>query len=451
MKNIITWFSTYQEKMKKRTLRIHRNIEAARLRRARRKRGLAYTYCKNCGTKLKGMYCHRCGQYALDIYQPFWKYIQQYFENVYQFDTKVWQTLWLMFTRPGFLTREFNAGKINSYVHPFRLYMFVSVLFFTFFFMVAEEETDKALTTFRSSKITSGLVEKLNEGSFSQDTAVYVYNGRGLIAALENRGVEHADSLISVTRLFTSLELDWVAMPRILLDTCCTKQYPTDSELDEIRQIQDLLAADSLQAGEEYGVDLIPGMTIYNENQLTAEKIEACMKFQADSLKGELTPVYRWSQRAEESDALRENSLAAYMIGQLSKWTPLYMMFLLPLFAWLLKKAYRKKHMPYMWHFAHTVHLNTLFLILLPLPLAYALTAFDWQTLSLAPGVDIAFGLFAIAVFAYMLWSLHTVYRDGWIRTFLKTLLVIVIFTVLSFLFAGIAIVSLLMEVSKQV
>ena len=64
MKNIITWFSTYQEKMKKRTLRIHRNIEAARLRRARRKRGLAYTYCKNCGTKLKGMYCHRCGQYA---------------------------------------------------------------------------------------------------------------------------------------------------------------------------------------------------------------------------------------------------------------------------------------------------------------------------------------------------------------------------------------------------
>ena len=100
MKNIITWFSTYQEKMKKRTLRIHRNIEAARLRRARRKRGLAYTYCKNCGTKLKGMYCHRCGQYALDIYQPFWKYIQQYFENVYQFDTKVWQTLWLMFTVP---------------------------------------------------------------------------------------------------------------------------------------------------------------------------------------------------------------------------------------------------------------------------------------------------------------------------------------------------------------
>lgn len=63
------------------------------------------------------MYCHCCGQYALDIYQPFWKYLRQYIENVYQFDSKIWQTLWLMFTRPGFLTNEFNAGKsIPTYI-----------------------------------------------------------------------------------------------------------------------------------------------------------------------------------------------------------------------------------------------------------------------------------------------------------------------------------------------
>lgn len=73
--------------------RMLRQIELMRLRRIRQQNVPQYTYCKNCGTKLKGMYCHRCGQYALDIYQPFWKYIQQYFENVYQFDTKVWQTL----------------------------------------------------------------------------------------------------------------------------------------------------------------------------------------------------------------------------------------------------------------------------------------------------------------------------------------------------------------------
>ena len=55
-------------------------------------------------------------------------------------------TLRLMFTRPGFLTNEFNAGKINSYVHPFRLYMCVFVVFFAIFFMVAGDRTGMALS-----------------------------------------------------------------------------------------------------------------------------------------------------------------------------------------------------------------------------------------------------------------------------------------------------------------
>ena len=91
-----------------------RQMEYRRLKRIRRKQTPPYSYCKNCGTKLNGMYCYQCGQYALDIEQPFWKYIRQYFENVYQFDGKVWTTLYLLIRRPGFLTNEFNAGKISS-------------------------------------------------------------------------------------------------------------------------------------------------------------------------------------------------------------------------------------------------------------------------------------------------------------------------------------------------
>ena len=129
-------------KLQKHKERIIRQIEYRRLKRVRRKKIPQYTYCKNCGTKLDGMYCYQCGQYALDIEQPFWKYILQYFENVYQFDSKVWLTLYYLFTRPGFLTREFNAGKINSYVHPLRLFMFLSCLFFLFFFALIPSSLD---------------------------------------------------------------------------------------------------------------------------------------------------------------------------------------------------------------------------------------------------------------------------------------------------------------------
>ena len=129
--------NNWKEILQKRREKLSRQIEYRRLKRIRRKQTPAYTYCKNCGRKLKGMYCSQCGQYALDIEQPFWKYMLQYIENVYQFDTKVWNTLYLLFRKPGFLTREFNAGKINSYVHPMRLFMFISCLFFLFTFSLA--------------------------------------------------------------------------------------------------------------------------------------------------------------------------------------------------------------------------------------------------------------------------------------------------------------------------
>ena len=102
--------SPRRQRLEKLRRTILRQIENNRLRRIRHKSVPGYTHCKNCGERLYGMYCHRCGQYALDPEQSFWKYFKQYFENVYQFDSKVWQTLWLLFRRPGLLTLEFNAG-----------------------------------------------------------------------------------------------------------------------------------------------------------------------------------------------------------------------------------------------------------------------------------------------------------------------------------------------------
>ena len=130
-------------RVQERKEKLRRELELRRLKRIRRKNNIPpYRYCKNCGTELKGMYCHECGQYAMDSRQPFWKYFLQYFENVYQFDTKIGSTLWLLFRRPGFLTTEFNAGKIASYVHPMRLFMCITLVFFIFFFMVLGKKAD---------------------------------------------------------------------------------------------------------------------------------------------------------------------------------------------------------------------------------------------------------------------------------------------------------------------
>jgi hypothetical protein len=50
--------------------------------------------------------------------------------SVFHLDSRVWQTLRLLVTRPGQLTREFIAGRHQQYLPPFRLYLVVSLFFF---------------------------------------------------------------------------------------------------------------------------------------------------------------------------------------------------------------------------------------------------------------------------------------------------------------------------------
>ncbi len=107
---------------------IERRIEYKRIRNQRRNSRVPYTHCKNCGTELKGVYCHQCGQYALDLRQSFGSHILEYIANTYQFDQKIIPTVKQLFRRPGFLTNEFMAGKINSYVHPLKLNMFLLLI-----------------------------------------------------------------------------------------------------------------------------------------------------------------------------------------------------------------------------------------------------------------------------------------------------------------------------------
>jgi hypothetical protein len=86
--------------------------------------------CQNCGTPLSGPYCHRCGQHDLDFHRAFGHVFLELLENFFHFDGKFFRNLHTLLFRPGVLSAEFNAGKRAAQVPPFRLYIFVSVLFF---------------------------------------------------------------------------------------------------------------------------------------------------------------------------------------------------------------------------------------------------------------------------------------------------------------------------------
>lgn len=421
------WTMRITEILNQRRRRIRRNIEAMRLRRIRRNTRPSYTYCMNCGTKLKGMYCHQCGQYALDIHQPMWKYIRQYFENMYQFDGKIWMTLRLMFTRPGFLTNEFNEGKINSYVHPFRLYMFISVVFFTFFFMATERITGRALLTMAGEQIPDTVMNTLRQADATTlpDTTIYAYNMETLRKVLDARGATQADSLVRLHYEDRGDELNLVTIPRLLFDSCLTR-----TALHEENQTEANILRKTAKLGE------------MDEEELFYHNMPS------DSVTGRITAdTYDWMTRIDQKDQLHHQATASFVLGQLSKWTPMFLMFLLPLQALLFKAFYPRRR--YMEHFAHATHLSSFLLVLMAVPASILLWEFNLgrdNDINTGTVQDAIIFLSPVVLLFYQLVSMHTVYRDGWGKTTVKCLLTSGLFNLLAFSLAAMLILFLVLK-----
>jgi hypothetical protein len=86
--------------------------------------------CANCHTPLTGEYCTACGQRHEPHVHTLSHFAGEAFESISHADSRLWRTLGYLLTRPGFLTREFFAGRRVSYLPPFRLYLVISVVFF---------------------------------------------------------------------------------------------------------------------------------------------------------------------------------------------------------------------------------------------------------------------------------------------------------------------------------
>jgi hypothetical protein len=97
--------------------------------------------CPNCGVDRPGSYCARCGQSAADLNVSFGTLVREFVEVAFSVDSLFARTIAPLLTRPGHLTREFNAGRRVRYANPLRLYLVTSV---AFFFVLALSSRDSS-------------------------------------------------------------------------------------------------------------------------------------------------------------------------------------------------------------------------------------------------------------------------------------------------------------------
>lgn len=120
--------------------------------------------CLNCGIHVEGRFCQQCGQENVEVKESFFQLLRHFVEDLTHFDGKLWKTVKLLLFKPGSLTKLYIEGKRASYIHPIRMYIFVSAVFFLFMFtgedpVKPERGASKANT---SKDFASGFQEGLD-------------------------------------------------------------------------------------------------------------------------------------------------------------------------------------------------------------------------------------------------------------------------------------------------
>ncbi len=175
--------------------------------------------CLNCHAEIIGRYCHVCGQENIEPKETFWALATHFIHDITHFDGKFFGTLKYLLFKPAFLSKEYLKGRRTSYLHPIRMYVFTSAIFFLIFFnfyqseesLKENEERKPVAEVIKQLKGEKEIFEKTISSLDTADldmslahTKLKVKKLNNEIAALQKDSTKR-DSVLSVNNNFTIL------------------------------------------------------------------------------------------------------------------------------------------------------------------------------------------------------------------------------------------------------
>ena len=381
--------------------------------------------CANCGESLTGTYCAACGQRDQPLRVPVHRFLVQSATEFFGIDGRVWVTLRELLFRPGALTVAYVQGRRRRYLRPLRVYLSCTVLFFVLLTLL--DPVGRVRDTF------------IDVESVDADSLVVVADRLAEVEAemaaepeRVARAQRRVDSLLTRAdslRAAVALRREDVAFDSLDAEAA--------RELDE----QEEDAEDAVDAAED-GTDDLDDLRDDLTDRLAELELEAALlgALPPDStvrladLHAARTRIYPessttiglpdWMVRSgalRRLEAARSGDEAAEAgaafardsIGQI----PTVLFLILPVFALLLKGLYARRGWYYAEHLVFGLHTH-----------AFAFLAFALIVLLLtvAPGATwasvVANVLFLLVIPLYFLLAQKRVYRQGWVKTILKSL-----------------------------
>lgn len=346
--------------------------------------------CENCGVPLLGEHCYACGQPVKGLVRHFTSVIGDFADTVFNWDARLPRSLWPLLVRPGWLTREYFAGRRVRYVSPVRL--FVTLAIVTFF--VAQLVINIGENNIR---IDDG------SGMFSDSTTVEeVIKARDeAIADLTKAQVEAAD------------------IPGVGAGLRATEKKIREGADKRIAQLQERAADRDSDDGDERTPVSEKDFTIqFNDKPWDPVNNPVSVFWFPDFANDWLNAMIA---RAEGNIARMQKDPSLFKDAILGA-VPSTLFILLPLFALMLKVLYVFKRRLYMEHLIVALHSHAF--LCLALLLIFALAALQgW----LASGDGALHALFSWLEAALLVWMplylllmQKRVYGQGWLMTLLK-------------------------------
>jgi len=332
------------------------------------------THCENCGADLKGHWCAKCGQPAIEYRRSFRYVVSDLLNEFLNWDSKFFTTIALLIVKPWRLTNEFLAGKRVRYVNPLRLYLLASILFF-----------------FAVNYGAKGI--RIDPTKFPEEKRAEV------AAAIADKRDEieaelKKENLTSEQRRKAQKALEYLTKPTSSATTTATpEETPSPSAAPG--------ASPTAESGQQkYGPVGNRPFVVFDDAKST-------------------TPFERWIEgRAKEKMGEQGTKMGLFISTLLSN-LPYMMLCCIPLFALVLKLLYIRRRRFYIDHLIYALHIHSFFYaaVMLIVLLTIGLTRFT-------PGAIAGWliALLWIAFVTQIFLSIRYVYRQGWFFSILKFL-----------------------------
>ena len=370
------------------------------------------THCENCGAPLTGEFCSQCGQHAIDYRRSILRVLLDAADSFLNWDTKFLHSMNQLLIHPWQLTNDFNAGRRARYVHPLRLYLIASIVFFLVARAVNwDSDGPIQLTAQDRTELVASLSKMIEPNSpLTPEQRAQVELARAKLA--EAQGALTAQERVEVKNVFKAYiksevrkSLSAEERAKMAITMARIPKIP-DSDKHVTPPPPDLSAPTP-------PTDQPPVPTVN-----ISPTSKAPFHFSAGPPGQKKSAFGLWLEKQVKEKIGEDGARAKLFMETLRSNIPAMMLCCIPLFAFILKILYIRKGRFYVEHLVYALHIHT-FLYVAVIITSLAVMGAN-RTVPALSGWITALMVCAIVVQIFL--SIRRVYQQGWFMTLVKFL-----------------------------